>query len=323
MNNRALPRLVKWPFALGDLLLLATAAWLVLRPAPAPGLGQALLAVVAVALGAWLGVMPFLMEYRAALRLAEADQLATVVSQMGRLEAVGEQVRLATGQWQTVQEHCERAVAAARDIGERMTEEVQRFTEFMRQANDTEKAHLRLEADRARRAESEWLQVLVRLLDHVYALYMAGVRSGQPRLREQLGHFQAACRDIVRRVGLIPVEAAPDEPFDELKHQLAEEGAPAPAGTPIAETVATGYTFQGRVLRPPIVRVKTPPPAPPATEEPSAAAPEPEAAHEAPPAAAPAPEPQARPDTVPAPPPSPAAEPPAPSDPQLELGGAS
>jgi molecular chaperone GrpE (heat shock protein) len=274
MNNRAVPRISKWAFMVGDLLLLAVAGWIVHRQAQALNVWQAALVVASVALGAWIAAAPFVMEYRTALRFAEADELVSAVTQIQKLQLVGEQIRLATGQWQTVQEHSERSVNAAREIADRMAAEAKNFTEFMQKANDSEKAHLRLEVDKAKRAESEWLQLVVRLLDHVYALYMAGVHSGQPRLREQLGQFQGACREIVRRVGLIPVEAEAGEPFDEMKHQAAgseAEGQP-PAGACIAETVATGYTFQGQLLRPPLVRVAPlaqadPKPEPPSPEE--------------------------------------------------------
>ena len=114
--------------------------------------------------------------------------------------------------------------------------------------------------------------MLVRVFDHIYALYVAGAQSGRPALSQQLANFQTACRDIVRRVGLVPIEAAEDEPFDEGKHQLAESGVQPPPGARIAETIATGYTFQGQLLRAPVVRVKTPDPAGAAPADPTAPA---------------------------------------------------
>jgi len=256
-----MPRIAKWPFFAGDLLLLLVAGWVVHGQSVQLDAWQATLVVMSVALGAWLGAMPFVMEYRAALRFVEADRLTSAVTQIEKLEAVGAMIKIATGQWQTVQEHCEKAVSAASAVSDSMVAEAKNFAEFLQKANDTEKAHLRLEVDKARRAESEWLQILVRLFDHIYALYMAGARSGQPALSQQLTNFQAACREIVRRVGLVPIEAREDEPFDETKHQLAESGVQPASGARIAETVATGYTFQGQPLRAPIVRVKSPAPA--------------------------------------------------------------
>jgi hypothetical protein len=126
----------------------------------------------------------------------------------------------------------------------------------MQKANDSEKATLRLEVEKLRRGESQWLQVLVHLLDHVFALHQAGARSGQPNLQEQLGQFQDACRDIVRRVGLMPMEAAPDEPFDEERHQLLE-GQSVTSEPRVAHTLATGYTYQGQMLRRTLVALQS------------------------------------------------------------------
>jgi molecular chaperone GrpE (heat shock protein) len=105
----------------------------------------------------------------------------------------------------------------------------------------------------------------VRMLDHVHALHQAGVRSGQPSLREQLSHFQSACREIARRVGLVPFEANGDDPFDEKVHQLVEPDDQPLDQARVVETVAAGYTFQGQLLRRSLVRVKAT--AAPATPE--------------------------------------------------------
>ena len=93
----------------------------------------------------------------------------------------------------------------------------------MQRANDSERATLRLEVEKLRRAEADWLQVLVRMLDHVYALHQGALRSGQPMLIEQVGNFQNACRDAARRVGLTPFTANEAEPFDAQRHQLIED----------------------------------------------------------------------------------------------------
>jgi len=96
------------------------------------------------------------------------------------------------------------------------------------------------------------------LLDHVYALHQAGLHSGQPVLIEQLGNFQSACRDATRRLGLVPFEAKPDEPFNDTSHQLADPETKPQVGACVAETIATGYTFRGQLLRPPLVSIKPP-----------------------------------------------------------------
>jgi molecular chaperone GrpE (heat shock protein) len=130
-----------------------------------------------------------------------------------------------------------------------MTAEAKSFAEFMQRANDAEKSTLRLEVEKLRRSEGDWLQISTRLLDHIYALNQAAARSGQTGLIQQLGNFQAACRDVTRRIGLVPFLAEPGTPFDpNLQQPLDEKSQPAP-GAVVAETVVTGFTFQGQLLR--------------------------------------------------------------------------
>jgi molecular chaperone GrpE (heat shock protein) len=245
-------KLSKWPFFMGDALLLGLAYFISLQPMG--GVVISLL-VICVGGGAVVGILPFVLEYRLTARLAETTSLSTAVEQMRNLEEIAAQITGATGRWHNVQEASEKVSASARAIAERMATEAKAFTEFMQKANDSEKATLRLEIDKLRRMESEWLQVLVRMLDHVYALNLAAARSGQPKLMEQLGNFQIACRDAARRVGLTPFAPGPSDRFDSERHQLVEENIKPAADATVAETVATGYTFQGRLLRPALVRL--------------------------------------------------------------------
>lgn len=256
MKDRRAPSLAKWPFYLADVILVVVAVWLFNHyPHPLP-LWPAVLIVGCVAGAAYLAVLPYKMEYETSVRFAESNDLTSAAAEIAKVETVAEQIRAATGQWQGVQEHSARAVAAAKEITERMAAEAQSFAEFMQKANDGEKATLRLEVDKLRRGEGQWLQLLVHLLDHVFALHQAGVRSGQANLVAQLGQFQEACRDLVRRVGLAPFEGTPDEPFDPSRHQVVE-GQPQPAAdSRVAQTLAAGYTFQGQLLRRSLVAVQ-------------------------------------------------------------------
>lgn len=250
------PKLPKWPFLLGDGVLLG-AAWFVYFQSKLPmGLWQTGFVVLCVAGGAWLGIMPFLLEYRVFVKLAEARALATVTSQLQNLESLANQIGGASSQWQNVQQSADQTAAAAKTIAERMAGEVQAFTEFMQRINDTEKATLKLEVEKLRRVEAEWVQALVRILDHVYALNQGARRSGQPQLIQQLSQFEHACRDAARRVGLTPYAAKDAESFDKQRHQLVDGQDKLPDGAVVAETLASGYTFQGRLLRPALVRVK-------------------------------------------------------------------
>lgn len=248
------PRLAKWPFIVGDILLLGLGVFIVGQSAKPMGVWQIGFIVVCVMGGACLALMPFLLEYRVAVRLVEAQSLAAAVAQVQNIEAVANQISQATAQWQGVQEAAGKTASASNELAQRMGKEVQAFSDFMQKLNESEKTTLRLEVDKLRRAEAEWLQVLVRVLDHIYALHLGGLRSGQPNLIENLTNFQNACRDAARRVGLTAFQAAPAEPFDAQRHQLPDGEQPVGEGL-VSETLASGYTFQGRLLRPAVVRL--------------------------------------------------------------------
>jgi len=256
MRDPTAPKLSKWPFYLGDALLLAMACFITWQCRFALGHWELSFVVLCVVGGALLGIAPFLLEYDALVKASQAHAVATAASQLKDLEAITAQINHATGRWQDAQDAADQTARTAKEIAERMTAEVKAFAEFMQRANDSERANLRLEVEKLRRAENDWLQVLVRVFDHVYALHLGAVRSGQPSLIEQLGNFQNACRDAARRIGLTPFAAAESEPFDAKRHQLVGDGAQPPPDAIVAETVATGYTFQGRLLRPAIVRLR-------------------------------------------------------------------
>ena len=260
MTDSTRPSVPKWPFFLGNALLLGVAA-LVRYEGPAR-LDPFSLSLIGacVAMGAFLSVLPFILEHRIQLRLAESESLTAAIARLQNLETIAQQISLATGQWQTVQEHANQAVAAATQIGERMTQEAKNFSEFMKSANDAEKSTLKLEVEKLRRAENDWLQAVVHMLDHTFALHQAAVRSGKTALVQQLAQFQNNLREGARRLGLNAITAEPGEPFNPQKHQAAEAEKPA-EGTPVQGTVATGYTFRGKPLRP--VLVATQPPAQP------------------------------------------------------------
>jgi molecular chaperone GrpE (heat shock protein) len=254
MSNQTELKLPKWPFFLGDAVLLALAFFICAQGGKAPlGGGQLLLVVLSVGAGAALAVVPFVLEYRAAARLVESSGLVSTVAEIQNLEMIAAQINAATARWQVVQEHSANSVSAAREIAGKMSSEAGSFREFLQKANDSEKANLRLEVEKLRRAEGEWLQVVVRLLDHTYALYRAAERSTQRTLIDQMGLFQNSCRDTARRMGLIPLVPAVNEAFDPQVHHLPESEAKPADGAQIRDILATGFTYQGRLIRPAMV----------------------------------------------------------------------
>jgi molecular chaperone GrpE (heat shock protein) len=258
MNEAPEWKIPKWPFLLANAVLLLAAAAVIYQAAHPISQTHIFISIGCVALGALLGCLPYILDYRATGKLIEVNAVGTVAGQLHDLKAYAEQISAATGQWALVQEatkgNTEKTVAAAAEIAGRITEEIRDFNEFQIKLNDTEKGALRLEVEKLRRAEGEWLQVVARILDHIFALHNAAARSGQPELAEQIGQFQNACRDAARRVGVTPFTATPEEKFDAQKHRVHGVENP-PAEAVVAETLAPGMTFQGRLIRPALVRL--------------------------------------------------------------------
>lgn len=261
----------KWPFLLGDAFMLGLAYYIYWQGKLPLSHWEIGALGICVALGALLGIMPYLLEYRAVIKygalikLIETSSLCAATEKIQSLESCVAQISSASDQLQNAQTAADKTAGLAREITDRMATEVREFTAFMQKAGEGEKATLRLEVEKLRRAEADWIGVLVFILDHVFALTRAAERSGKENLIAQLNQFQGAVRDAARRVGLTQLLATPGEAFDAQKHQLPE-GQSAAAGAAVEEIIATGYSFQGRLIRPVLVRVQdpaaTPPPAP-------------------------------------------------------------
>ncbi len=261
MNDVANWKVPKWIFLISDAVLMVFGYFFVLH-SPLP-IRHWEIAAGCVVLGAILGVIPFILDYLAMGKAIEVNALSSVADRIQDLERVTALISSATNEWVHAQTQAEKTSNSAKEIADKMAEEAQQFAKVMQKLNDNEKSALRLEVEKLHRAEVEWLQVLVRILDHVFALSAAAARSGQPRVAEQMAQFQNACRDAAQRVGLVPFTATPDELFDAKRHQAVNTESDPPAGAVVAETVGSGFTFQGKLLRPVLVRLReaSPPPA--------------------------------------------------------------
>ncbi len=267
MNEALKWKVPKLPFIVAEVVVLLGGIIFAMQ---APhSLGHWKVFVVCVAVGAALGIIPYILDYRAMAKIIEINALGAVAEKIQNLEQFCAQISAATGRWAAVQEfvgeNAEKTATTARQIADKMSAEVREFSEFMKKMNDSEKSAMRLEAEKLRRGESEWLQTMVRILDHTFALHVAAVRSNQPRVAEQIAQFQNACHGAVRRLGLNAYVAQPNEPFDGTRFKLVDTNEKPADGAVISETLAAGYTFQGKPMRAALVRVREAAPAPPAT----------------------------------------------------------
>jgi molecular chaperone GrpE len=249
------PPLPLWPFIVVDTLFLGLATLLLKfshRPLPWPEGG---LIVLCGALGAWSLVTPFLRRNADEQALSQVKLLAEATGQIQKLDQLAGQINGATQQWLELHSNATQAAESAKQVAEQMAVEAKAFTEFMQRAGETERTHLRVEVEKLRRAEGERLQVITHVLDHVFALFQAARHSGQPALLAQVEQFQNACREAARRIGLVQTAAQAGEAYDAKLHQLLENIS-ASENALVADTLAAGYTYQGQLLRRPVVTLK-------------------------------------------------------------------
>jgi len=269
MSLSEAPRTAKWPYLLADIVLVAVAATVASKAAPVWTWREIALVGGLTGLGAWIFIQPFAKDHEAAVKLFEQVNLASATERLGALDRAAQQITAATAQWQEIQALSSKTVNTAGTIAGQIAAEAKGFSEFLSRSNDGEKATLRLEVEKLRRSEKESLQVVLHLMDHCFALFQAAVASGQPQLIQQLGHYQNACIDVTRRVGLLPFEAQPGEAFDPERHEVAD-GAEAIPGALVGRTVAWGYTFQGVGIRRIQVALQSAPATEAAAEPPAA-----------------------------------------------------
>ena len=178
----------------------------------------------------------------------EQKNLMDAASGMQKLDQLARQISTATAQWQDIQATAVKTATQSAGLIDRIQTESKSVVDALQRTSDAEKQVMRLEIDKLRRGESEFVQALVVTLDHTYALYLAGVRSGQPELARELAGFRAACLDGVRRVGLVAHEAEPGQPFNPQFHQTPD-GSEVEPGTPIGSVAACGYSLRGAAIR--------------------------------------------------------------------------
>jgi molecular chaperone GrpE (heat shock protein) len=251
-DDRQPARLAKWPFYLADLLLCAVIFFVLYQLGTFEGTTELLIVVACLgtaAIAAWISILPWLKEHSGAVQVTDSANLRNSLEQIRSVEKVADLIRQSNIQWQGVQDASGKTLTAAREISEKMKVEADEFMKFISHAHDQERAGLRLEVEKMRRMEADWIKVAVQMLDHVFALTRAAERSGQAQIIKQLQQFQNACRDVARRMGLAPFVPALGDAFDQRTHQLPNPQMNAAEGATIQDVLACGFTYQGQLLR--------------------------------------------------------------------------
>ncbi len=120
--NETQPTLPKWPFYVGDVLLVGIALLLAFRGGGALDAAQMFWVIGAVGLGAVLFVLPFIIEYRTRIAIAESGRDAEIWENTERMEAALQQAATAFTRQKADRETIERSLAFLEGLSRQLEE---------------------------------------------------------------------------------------------------------------------------------------------------------------------------------------------------------
>jgi len=239
----------KAPFVVTDLVLILTAI-VILTFAQHPLSASAVWTItLLVASGAWIAVIPWILEHRAKSRLSELEGLTDVQESIRKMNTFSDGVNSALLALSNIQQIAQASAGRAAEAEEKIAQYGQDFEERISRAAQYEKSTFQLEIDKLRRIEKEWVASASGMLDHILALASAGIHSGKPEIAEQMKRFRAACLDIASRAGIQPYMPAPTEHYDPEKHTVPTDAPPPETAARIIRVLAPGFLYQGQLTR--------------------------------------------------------------------------
>jgi hypothetical protein len=283
------PKLPKWPFLLGDALLLGT-AWLIADQVPNPFTGQPLIwIVVCIVAAAILGAIPFLADY--ARKQDEAlDERQRGLDAIARtVAASAEQIGIAANGLNELTQLAQKNLQAASQLGPGLEQKVTALKAELGATRDDDRAALRKEIATLRSVESQRIEAAVQQLTKTSAEFARAEAALQKQLAE--------VRELCTTAGDLAVTL--NGATEALQTTRATIAAAAPSA-PAAETETPAPKRSRRSA--PATEATDAPATEPVPADTAGSNPEPVAAPAAEPAAAPPPE-------TPAPEPAPAAAP--------------
>ena len=182
MNLPHSPRPPKWPYFLGDGILLAAACLIgLLSPTPLPAAALSFI-FGCVALGAVLGVVPYILDSAAAQRDSEAAVHYKLETQSTRLHQSAEMLASSAGQLKAAHEATTKAVHTAETLPYRLQEKIGEFSATLQEHDDEEKAAMIKELEALRDAEGQRLTAIAEKIQAATKEFIATEQHAVPAL---------------------------------------------------------------------------------------------------------------------------------------------
>ncbi len=244
MNPTLPPRPPKWPYFLGDALLLAVACF-VAATAETPLSAPALSVVFGcVALGSVLAALPYLLDFLATQREAELEFQQKLEVQNQRLLHAVETLASTSGQLKSAHEAATRAVHAADTLPYRLQEKIAEFTAQLQERDDEDKAAMAKELETLRDAEGQRLGALVGTIQSATKEFAAFEREARAALADARREATEAAPAIAAALGAATTRA------EAALNQSATHAQNAIAATEnrARETFASAEAIADRIL---------------------------------------------------------------------------
>lgn len=244
------------PYIITDAVFLGV-AFCILALGSRPLTGMELVAVVfCVSAGAISLIYPFKRRLDHESQAEQAMAFKSSVSRLSGIEDLASRIEIATSRWTEIESKAEQSLSTSKEISEEMIGESESFKEFIRNASSEETQHLRLMVEKLKKAEKEWVHIIMAMMDHATALKWAAQRSSNPNLIQQITNYHSQLVEIARQVGLVIYEPSPGEVYDSELHQPASSDESIESGDNITVPRSAGFKFRGVILRKALVSSK-------------------------------------------------------------------
>ncbi|HEX9783793.1 MAG TPA: hypothetical protein VGA56_13800 [Opitutaceae bacterium] len=245
------PPVNRWPFILGDLLLLAVACGVVAVDKSPPGLTTIIIVCVCVLAGVGLWIAPYMMQFEAAVRLAEASARDQLEAQGRRLVQAAEQLSNAVSRSQSTEEQAGQALGTLEEVAEKLAAQADDFAQALARSSEREIAELKTQIER-----------LARERDHRFSTLEKNIASISAALQE----VHSASKDAVstRARAFEELHARLDDVgarVDDISNSLQHPRSTAPVRSSKSEEVTHRHADKSSAKLPPSATPEPPNPA--------------------------------------------------------------
>ena len=243
------PQLPKWPFLLGDAVLLGT-AWIIASQSRDPFSGAPLIAIVAcVMLGALLGAIPFLSDYARKQDEALDERQRSLETLSRTVAASAEQISIAAGGLHEITEIAQRNLTTAEHLPHKLQEKIAEFKAGLENAHSDEREELEKELATLRAGESERLESTADKITKATAEFTRLEAAAQKHISAGADAMAKASAAAAQAAGNLQEKldatltqikaqlAALESAAQSLKLPPAPTSTPAPAAPRVPETV--------------------------------------------------------------------------------------